>query len=38
MAFVQARAPDDREMIRPIAESVAFWASRIDTGVDDANI
>lgn len=29
------REPDDRNVIPAIAESIAFWASHIDTGADD---
>lgn len=32
------REPNDRQVIPQIAESVAFWASHIDTGVKDLNI
>ena len=32
------REPSDREVIPQIAESVAFWAAHIDTGVKDLNI
>ena len=32
------REPNDREVIPHIAESVAFWAPHINTGVDDLNI
>ncbi|KRB60048.1 aminotransferase [Rhizobium sp. Root708] len=32
------REPNDREVIPQIAESVAFWAPHIDTGVADLNI
>lgn len=32
------REPNDREVIPQIAESVAFWAPHIDTGVQDLNI
>ncbi|XKM43307.1 sugar phosphate isomerase/epimerase family protein (plasmid) [Rhizobium ruizarguesonis] len=32
------REPNDRQVIPQIAESVAFWAPHIDTGVDDLNI
>lgn len=32
------REPDDRQVIPQIAESVAFWAPHIDTGVRDLNI
>lgn len=32
------REPNDREVIPQIAESVAFWAPHIDSGVDDLNI
>ncbi|MEO6298910.1 MAG: TIM barrel protein [Paracoccaceae bacterium] len=32
------REPNDREVIPQIAESVAFWAPHIDTGVHDLNI
>jgi len=32
------REPNDREVIPQIAESVAFWAPYIDTGIDDLNI
>lgn len=32
------REPDDRAVIPQIAESVAFWAPFIDTGVKDLNI
>ncbi|TAV85712.1 aminotransferase [Rhizobium ruizarguesonis] len=32
------REPNDRQVIPQIAESVAFWAPHIDTGVTDLNI
>ncbi|MFV0334925.1 MAG: sugar phosphate isomerase/epimerase family protein [Tropicimonas sp.] len=32
------REPNDREVIPQIAESVAFWAPHIDTGVEDLNL
>lgn len=32
------REPNDREVISQIAESVAFWAPHIDTGVGDLHI
>lgn len=32
------REPNDREVIPQIAESVAFWAPHIDSGVQDLNI
>ncbi len=32
------REPNDREVIPQIAESVAFWAPYIETGVNDLNI
>ncbi|WP_300587589.1 TIM barrel protein [Marivita sp.] len=32
------REPNDREVIAQIAESVAFWAPHIDSGVQDLNI
>lgn len=32
------REPDDRQVIAQIAESVAFWAPHIDSGVQDLNI
>ena len=32
------REPNDRQVIPQIAESVAFWAPHIDTGVKDLNI
>jgi hypothetical protein len=32
------REPNDRQVIAQIAESVAFWAPHIDTGVQDLNI
>lgn len=32
------REPNDREVIPQIAESVAFWAPHIDSGIDDLNI
>jgi D-erythrulose 1-phosphate 3-epimerase len=32
------REPNDREVIAQIAESVAFWAPYIDSGVQDLNI
>ncbi|MCV2865089.1 sugar phosphate isomerase/epimerase family protein [Albidovulum sediminicola] len=32
------REPNDREVIPQIAESVAFWAPHVDTGVQDLNI
>ncbi|ACS59530.1 sugar phosphate isomerase/epimerase family protein [Rhizobium leguminosarum] len=32
------REPNDRQVIPQIAESVAFWAPHIDTGVADLNI
>jgi D-erythrulose 1-phosphate 3-epimerase len=32
------REPNDREVIPQIAESVAFWAPHINTGVQDLNI
>ncbi|RUW53219.1 aminotransferase [Mesorhizobium sp. M1A.F.Ca.ET.072.01.1.1] len=32
------REPDDRQVIPQIAESIAFWASHIDTGVQGLNI
>jgi sugar phosphate isomerase/epimerase len=32
------REPNDREVIEQIAESVAFWAPHIDSGVQDLNI
>ncbi|OYX42588.1 MAG: aminotransferase [Rhodobacterales bacterium 32-67-9] len=32
------REPDDREVIPQIAESVAFWAPHVDTGVQDLHI
>lgn len=32
------REPDDRAVIPHIAESIAFWAPHIDTGVKDLNI
>lgn len=32
------REPNDREVIPQIAESVAFWAPHIDTGVQDLHI
>ena len=32
------REPNDRQVIPQIAESVAFWAPHIDTGVRDLNI
>ncbi len=32
------REPNDREVIGQIAESIAFWAPHIDSGVQDLNI
>ncbi|WP_099824679.1 sugar phosphate isomerase/epimerase family protein [Oceaniglobus indicus] len=32
------REPNDREVIDQIAESVAFWAPHIDSGIQDLNI
>lgn len=32
------REPNDREVISQIAESIAFWAPHIDTGVSDLHI
>lgn len=32
------REPNDRQVIPQIAESVAFWAPHIDSGVDDLNV
>ena len=32
------REPDDREVVRQIAESVAFWAPFIDTGVSELSL
>ena len=32
------REPNDRQVIAQIAESVAFWASYIDTGAGDLNV
>lgn len=32
------REPNDRQVISQIAESVAFWAPHVDTGIDDLNI
>lgn len=32
------REPNDREVIAQIAESIAFWAPHIDSGVQDLNI
>lgn len=32
------RDPNDREVIPQIAESVAFWAPHIDSGVEDLNL
>jgi len=32
------REPNDRQVIAQIAESVAFWAPHIDSGVQDLNI
>jgi len=32
------REPDDRQVIAQIAESVAFWAPHIDSGVGDLNV
>ena len=32
------REPNDRQVIPQIAESVAFWAPHIDTGIADLNI
>jgi hypothetical protein len=32
------REPNDRQVIEQIAESVAFWAPHIDTGIADLNI
>lgn len=32
------REPNDRQVIAQIAESVAFWAPHIDTGVRDLNV
>ena len=32
------REPNDRQVIEQIAESVAFWAPHIDTGVADLNL
>ncbi|MFB2552782.1 sugar phosphate isomerase/epimerase family protein [Ensifer soli] len=32
------REPNDRQVIPQIAESIAFWAPHIDTGVGDLNI
>ena len=32
------REPNDREVVPQIAESVAFWAPHIDTGMQDLNI
>ena len=32
------REPNDRQVIPQIAESVAFWAPHIDTGVQSLNI
>lgn len=32
------REPNDREVIPQIAESIAFWAPHIDTGVGDLNL
>jgi len=32
------REPNDREVVPQIAESVAFWAPHIDSGVQDLNI
>ncbi len=32
------REPNDRQVVEQIAESVAFWAPYINTGVDDLNI
>ncbi|MBO6885029.1 MAG: aminotransferase [Marivita sp.] len=32
------REPNDREVIAQIAESVAFWAPHVDSGVQDLNI
>ncbi|MEE3070042.1 MAG: TIM barrel protein, partial [Pseudomonadota bacterium] len=32
------REPNDREVIPQIAESIAFWAPHIDSGVQDLNI
>lgn len=32
------REPDDRAVVPHIAESIAFWAPHIDTGIEDLNI
>ncbi|MDB5551015.1 MAG: hypothetical protein JWL86_999, partial [Rhizobium sp.] len=32
------REPNDRQVISQIAESVAFWAPHIDSGVQHLNI
>jgi hypothetical protein len=32
------REPNDRQVIPQIAESIAFWAPYIDTGIDDLHI
>jgi hypothetical protein len=32
------REPNDRQVIPQIAESIAFWAPHIDTGVSDLHI
>lgn len=32
------REPNDREVINQIAESIAFWAPHIDSGVQDLNL
>lgn len=32
------REPNDRQVVSQIAESIAFWASHIDTGVQDLNL
>jgi sugar phosphate isomerase/epimerase len=32
------REPNDRQVIEQIAESVAFWAPHIDTGITDLNL
>ncbi len=32
------REPNDRQVVEQIAESVAFWAPYINTGIDDLNI
>ncbi|WFR99111.1 sugar phosphate isomerase/epimerase family protein [Rhizobium tumorigenes] len=32
------REPNDRQVIEQIAESIAFWAPHIDTGISDLNL